>query len=402
MDTMRAGSEAGAARILVATDNSDDAQLIRKLLSDEFGNVAVSGDPDKAVEDFGKHQPEVLLLAFETLEKSERYYLGLYRLGAAVQAVPHRTVILCNKDDVRQVYQLCRKEYFDDYVLFWPMSHDATRLLLAVHHALRHNAAAATGRPSAGEIAAQVRRLDGLDAALEGHAALGRQHAEAIGQSLEQASQGMGATLDRFAQWLATASGQGQAGAGEREMIARELQRLKTDDVARHLRRVAATLQPVQRWAGNLQHDIAPQVQAVRALKATAERVQRLVLIVDDDEFQRKLLERMLGSAGFETISAASAVEALAAVARRRPDLVLMDVELPDFDGVQATSRIKAVEGQAGIPVLMITGHSNKDVIFSSVMAGSAGFLVKPFDKTVLLEKVSRCLEEAAGLAAAA
>jgi CheY-like chemotaxis protein len=247
-----------------------------------------------------------------------------------------------------------------------------------------------------------VRRFDGLDAALEGHAARGRQHADTIGHSLQQASQDMDATLDRFAQWLVTAQGRGQAGVSEREVIARELQRLKADEVAQHFRSVATTLQPVQCWAGNLQHDIAPQVRAVRALKATAERVQRMVLIVDDDDFQRKLLERMLGDAGYETVSAASAVEALAAVARRRPDLVLMDVELPDFDGVEATSRIKAVEGQSVIPVLMITGHSNKDVIFSSVMAGSAGFLVKPFDKGLLLAKVSRCLEAAAAVAVAA
>lgn len=383
-----------SARILVATDNADDAQLIRDLLRVEFDNVAVAGEVEQGVAEFEQQRPEVLMLAFDTLENSERYYLGLYRLGAAVQVAPHRTVILCNKDNLRQVYKLCRQGTFDDYVLFWPMSHDATRLLLAVHQALRYNAVVASARPSSGEIANQVRCLGGFDTKLEGHAASGRQHVESIGHSLQQASHDIDATLERFAHRLATVPG--EAGPEARAQIAHELQRLKAGDIAQHFRSVAASLQPALRWASDLQHDIAAQAQAARSLKATAARVRRLVLVVDDDEFQRKLLERLLGDAGFETVGAASAIQALAAVARRRPDLVLMDVELPDFDGVEATRRIKAVDGQAAIPVLMITGHSNKDVILASVMAGSAGFLVKPFDKAVLLDKVARTLDAAA------
>lgn len=388
-------------RILVATDNADDAQLVRKLLRDEFENVVVSNDPEKAVEDFDKHKPGVLLLAFDTLEKSERYCLGLYRLGASVQVVPHRTVILCNKDNVREVYALCRKDYFDDYVLFWPMGHDAVRLLMAVHHALRHNTAAATGRPSAGEFAAQVRRLGGLDETLLGHAAKGRQFAAVIDRSLEQASQGIDATMDRFADWLTTAVGKGIVEIKDPGGIQREIERLKADDIGRHFRSVATTLQPVQHWAGTFESDIAPQIESMRALKAIAERVRRVVLIVDDDAFMRKLLDHMLHDAGYETMLAASGIEAQAMIVKRKPDVVLMDVDLPDVDGVEWTRRIKAVDHLADIPVLMITGHSDKEVVVRSVQAGSAGFLVKPFDKTVLLDKVSHCLEAAAGFAAA-
>lgn len=400
MSPTRTDSEPGAARILLATDNADDAQMIRKMLREEFSNVIVSSDPNTAEQDFDAHRPEVLMLAFDTLEKSERYYLGLYRMCAAVQTVPHRTILLCNKDNVRQVYQLCRKEHFDDYVLFWPMNHDATRLLMAVHHALHVNALVAA-RSSAGEISAHVRQIGSLESQLQNHAARGRHHADAIGQSLQQASQDMSATLDRLSHWLGTAQGGGVVDVRQRAQIAREIERIKAEDLARHVQSATATLQPAQRWAGDLQRSLAGQADSVRSVKAFAEQSRRLVLIVDDDPFQCKLLERILGDAGFDTAVAGSAIAGLAAVGRRRPDLVLMDVELPDFSGVEATGRIKAVEGLANIPVLMITGHSNKDVIFSSVMAGSAGFLVKPFDKAALLAKVSRCLEASAAVAGA-
>ena len=66
------------ARILVATDAVADADLVRTLLRDEFDNMVGSTHPDRAIQDFEKHRPEVLILAFDGLEKAERYYLGLY------------------------------------------------------------------------------------------------------------------------------------------------------------------------------------------------------------------------------------------------------------------------------------------------------------------------------------
>jgi CheY-like chemotaxis protein len=120
------------ARILIASDNLDDARQIARQIADVFENVRTSTDPEKAVADFETYKPEVLLLAFESLERSERYYLGLYRLGDGAIHGAHRTVVLCGKDDVQAAFDLCRKSYFDDYVLFWPQSYDGRRLAMSI------------------------------------------------------------------------------------------------------------------------------------------------------------------------------------------------------------------------------------------------------------------------------
>jgi hypothetical protein len=59
------------------------------------------------MQDFESHRPDVLILAFKTLEKSERYYLGLYRLSKVVH--PHRTLILYGKAEIKLAYELCKK-----------------------------------------------------------------------------------------------------------------------------------------------------------------------------------------------------------------------------------------------------------------------------------------------------
>ena len=380
-------------RLLIATDNSDDAGLIRQLLADEFDNVGISIDPDKAVQDFEQLPPAVLLLAFDTLDKSHSHYLGLYRRGACIHALPHRTVVLCDAREAQQAYALCRREQFDDYVLFWPLSHDAPRLRMAVHHALRQHAAAVNGEPSAGEIAALARRLGGLDSLLEGRAAKGQEVADSMQRSLAHAGASMGHALDRVADWFVGREGAALLAAGDRFALEREFVRLKTETIERHLQAVAASVQPMRQWAGELQDELPPHVEALRSLEAVAARVPRVALIVDDDPFQRKLLERMLFAGGFEAVSAESPLSALAMAGRRRPDIVLMDIDLPDLDGVEATRRLKSSKGFTSTPVLMITGHSDRDVVLRSIQAGAAGFLVKPFGKDMLLAKVASCLD---------
>jgi len=63
----------------------------------------VSTDPDRSIRDFEEHQPEILALAFDSLEKGERYLHDLYRLGTWSHKLPHQTLILCHEDDAQRV-----------------------------------------------------------------------------------------------------------------------------------------------------------------------------------------------------------------------------------------------------------------------------------------------------------
>lgn len=388
-------TSARGARILVATDSLSDADLVRKLLSEEFDNVSISTDPDRSVEDFERRKPEVLVLAFNALEKAERYYLGLYRRGTAVHALPHRTVILCNKDDVRRVYELCKKEYFDDYILFWPMTHDAPRLPMAVHHALRQMAASRAAPANTAELAAQARRIAELEAQLEQYAARGQARVEEASRSLRAAGQHIGAALDHFGRRLTEGELRNVVELKDRSGFETELGRLKAQQIEPQLRAAVDAVAPVRQWADGFREAFAPQIESARSMKALADRLRPLVLTVDDDEFQHRLLTQMLADAGLDLSFATSGAEALGALRKRRPDLVLMDIELPDISGVEVTRRMKSVEQFADIPVVMITGHSERHLVVDSLRAGAADFVVKPFDKTTLLAKLRRLLDSA-------
>lgn len=381
-------------RILVASDVVPDANLVRRLLGSEFEQVQVSTNVDTHVQDFEAFRPEILVLAFNTLQKAEQYYLGLYRLSKLVHSTPHHTVVLCGNDDLRRVYELCKKKYFDDYVLFWPHTHDAPRLAMAVHHGLRQLVANSELAPSIAEFAVQARRIAELEARLAQYTARGAKHIEAASRSLRQAGDGIGAALDGFSRRMVEGEFADIVELRDASAFEGELARLKKEQIDPRLQSVAEAVTPVGQWLGTLREELAPQLESARVLRDLAGKVQPLVLIVDDDEFQQRLLAQTLRAEKLELIFAASGSEAMGLLRKQRPDLVLMDIDLPDVDGVEATRWIKSIDQFKKTPVVMITGRSEKQKVIESLQAGAADFIVKPFDQITIVGKVHKLLPE--------
>lgn len=105
-----------------------------------------------------------------------------------------------------------------------------------------------------------------------------------------------------------------------------------------------------------------------------------LVLIVDDDERNARLAGDVLEAAGFATATAATAAEGIEVARRRRPDVVLMDLRLPDLDGVEAMRRLAADERTAGIPVVATSAVPAAEAEPHALEAGFAGYIEKPID----------------------
>ncbi|PQJ97249.1 response regulator, partial [Chromatium okenii] len=103
-------------------------------------------------------------------------------------------------------------------------------------------------------------------------------------------------------------------------------------------------------------------------------------------------IETVLKEENYRLVFAASGLEALSLLRQLRPDVVLMDVRMPDMDGITATQRLKALPQFAQLPVIMITGHSEKAVVVDSLRAGATGFLVKPFGRDTLITKLREAL----------
>lgn len=380
------------AKILVASDKPSDATLVRKLLLQEFEQIFLSTHPDLAVKDFECRAPDVLVLAFNTLAKAERYYLGLYRLSGKIHLHPHRTVVLCNMDEVSQAYQACRQQYFDDYVQFWPMTNDAPRLLMSVHHSLRDLRAISEGGPSAAEFAAQARRLAELGNMLDQHVVQGNQRIVVANRAMAQAEQDIGAALDGFSSKLAQGNFPGVSSINDVTDLEQEIKRLKQEEIGPRFRKVTESVQPIKQWSDDFRKGIEPHIESVRTLNAMADAIRPMILVVDDDDFQHKIVNKLLESENYRLVFAGGGVEALNILRKMQPDLILMDIMMPDLDGIETTRRLKTIPQFANVPVIMVTGKSEGSAVRDSIKAGAANFVVKPFDRDTLLVKLAHAL----------
>jgi CheY-like chemotaxis protein len=121
----------------------------------------------------------------------------------------------------------------------------------------------------------------------------------------------------------------------------------------------------------------------------------RIVYVEDNDDNVFMLQTRLELTEGYEVLVAANGHDGLALIARERPDLVLMDLNLPDIDGWEATRRLKADPATAKIPVIALTAHAMSGDREKALAAGCDEFDTKPVDFERLLQKMRALLNGA-------
>jgi two-component system, cell cycle response regulator DivK len=117
--------------------------------------------------------------------------------------------------------------------------------------------------------------------------------------------------------------------------------------------------------------------------------MSKRILVVEDEEDNRRILRDLLTGAGYEMIEAENGEEALAAVARQRPDLILMDIQLPILDGYEATRRIKADPILKDVPIIALTSYALNSDEDKARAAGCDDFVPKPYSPRQLLCRFS-------------
>ena len=116
------------------------------------------------------------------------------------------------------------------------------------------------------------------------------------------------------------------------------------------------------------------------------------ILIVDDELINRKLLDVLLKHEGYQTQCAASGEEALLMIEQRAPDLILLDVMMPDLDGYEVARILKAHPASLNIPIIMVSAQNERTARLAGLNAGAEEFLTKPIDRDELWLRVRNLL----------
>jgi two-component system, chemotaxis family, chemotaxis protein CheY len=114
------------------------------------------------------------------------------------------------------------------------------------------------------------------------------------------------------------------------------------------------------------------------------------ILVVDDDPLMHRLFQHHLEKAGYQMVSAKNGREALDVASRQPPQLIVMDIMMPDMDGMEALRELKKSDATKAIPVVVITANGHHMARKESEQCGAAVFLTKPFSPTQLLTEIRK------------
>ena len=118
----------------------------------------------------------------------------------------------------------------------------------------------------------------------------------------------------------------------------------------------------------------------------------RRVLVVDDAEANIHLVSFILVKNGYEVIKARNGAEGIVLAIREKPDLVLLDIQLPDIDGLEVVKRIRASEADGRIPIVALTSYAMPGDRERLIAAGCTGYISKPIDVKTFIEEIEKYL----------
>jgi two-component system, cell cycle response regulator DivK len=116
---------------------------------------------------------------------------------------------------------------------------------------------------------------------------------------------------------------------------------------------------------------------------------EKKILLVEDNEVNRRLAGFLLRSQGYEVCEATTTAAAFEMVEQERPDLIVMDIQLPGMDGLEITRKLKEQPATADIPVVAVTSFAMKGDREKALAAGCAGYVTKPIDKNTFIREVA-------------
>ncbi|MDC3237327.1 response regulator [bacterium] len=116
--------------------------------------------------------------------------------------------------------------------------------------------------------------------------------------------------------------------------------------------------------------------------------MSKVILVIEDQEDNRRILRDLLTSIDYEVIEAVNGEDGVRSAIAHQPDLILMDIQLPDFDGYEATRRIKANPVLTPIPIIAVTSYALSGDDVKAFEAGCDAYVTKPYSPRALLAKI--------------
>ncbi|HEX3837631.1 MAG TPA: response regulator [Steroidobacteraceae bacterium] len=379
-----------SAQVLVLGDDAANMQAIVAELTRHFKHVGCLAPDPEAQPGSAQLAAEVLVLAFQELDQAQPYCrtIGVAEPSYVIQ----RTVLLCRTEDSPAALELCKRQYFDDYVAYWPQPQDRMRLPMSVWLAARAALALRRDGEAGAKLLTHAKQLGDLDRKLTHEINVGERQAATTDDSMLDLEHKLAKANDEFSKHLIEGGANAAVEIKDSEALKRDLAKFKSRqvDLARAARKQG--VKPMSTWAQQLRGKVEPALAESRNFAAQVRQARPTLLVIGDDDTSRGLLTPSLRALGFDPVVARDGNHVLAQLARTRPNAILMDIVSSASEAVSLTRELKALPDIAHIPIIIVSGDSRRETLLNSLRAGASDFIAKPFTHEILRDKLGKIL----------
>ncbi|WP_041417507.1 response regulator [Shewanella woodyi] len=382
-------------KVIMLYDNEDDilgaASIIAEQV-DEYRTLLV----DKTIgAQIKEYRPSVILLALSSVQKSIELYTEI--ITEQSLDYPHHSILLCKNRESSAAFRCCIKGLFDNYFVYQPL-YEKFRLKMIVHNGLLISQATSQ------YIGFQDEQLESLEEDLETLIDEGGACKHSLLNSIADCKKS-----------LATSSTEDPANSVSEQLLQKinethiepllaELEgniKAGLDNMINQLLVKQVGIKELENRVAEMNKTAIPDQQSIlEALSTTASTLTNeksakdriKILVVEDNQLYRDMLVNILKKENFDVDEAADGLNALQKIKRTQYALVLMDLFMPNLDGINTTKQIKAINGNKSLPVIALTGNKNKDLIKTWAEQGLKGYILKPSTKNEILEAVNKVL----------
>lgn len=374
--------------ILIVSDDQDELEEVKLHLSSSYSRIYDVVDEELAIHFFEQKCIAVLLLVFRSLQRAEKFYLKLFHQCEHIYEIPHQVVVLITRGELERAYELCRREIFHSFVIVRPMLSEHF-LRLAMNQALEKRAAQLKihqAREMLKRLAIQFEHIrkefDQLMA--DNHALQKTQHS--VQRDLTES---INHRLGVFRDSLMGTGMQDVVTVHNAQALTKKFDHLQHEDIEGQLEFYHGMMNDaLNGWTQNMESKLTMLEQVSTEVTQRRQEEKPDVLIVDDDDIQRHLVVTVLDQNGYEVRQAANGREGMSMLLAKPPDLVFLDIEMPDLNGVELLKKARRSSQLKEVPIIMLTGHHEKEVVKNCLENGADDYLVKPVTIERLCERM--------------
>ncbi|WP_229814713.1 response regulator [Shewanella hanedai] len=380
-------------KVIMLHDNEDDILGAASIIAEqveEYRTIPVENDIGELVK---KYRPSVIIFALSSVQKSIELYTQI--ITDKNIDYPHHSILLCKNRESGVAFRCCIKGLFDNYFVYQPL-YEKFRLKMIIHMGLQ------ISQSNEQYVGFQDEQLESIEEELAQMIDEGKECKRSLLDSIADCKKSLKNANEEAEKASISAVLIQKINETHIEPLLAELEiNIKTglDKMINQLLINQVGVKELEARVEEMNKVSVPDQQSIlEALSNTASALSnppkdaQKILVVEDNQLYRDMLVNILVKEEYNVDESADGLNALKKIKNTQYDLVLMDLFMPNLDGINATKQIKSITGGKKLPVIALTGNKNKDLIKTWAEQGLKGYILKPSSKKEILEAVGKIL----------